>query len=293
MSDIDLPLAALRAEGYCVVRGAIDASVVAALNADLDAALADAPFCDGNFYGRSTKRLGAMLRRSSVAEAFVRHPLALGLADAVLRPWCDRVGLNLTQAIEIHGGALAQYPHRDEDMWGGPKGELDYLINVMWPLTDFTVANGATRLWPGSHLGAVGGVADEGDAVTPELAPGDVLVFLGSTLHGGGANATALPRRGLVVSYCLGWLKPFENQWLIYPPAIARTFSPELAALVGYAQHRPNLGNVEGRCPSELLWSDGLAGLPPADALNDEQTLALGDYVAGQQAAARAGLLGG
>jgi len=211
----------------------------------------------------------------------------------VLGPWCDRVGLNLTQAIEIHGGALAQYPHRDEDMWGGPKGELDYLINVMWPLTDFTVANGATRLWPGSHLGAVGGVADEADAVTPELAPGDVLVFLGSTLHGGGANATELPRRGLVVSYCLGWLKPFENQWLIYPPAIARTFSPELAALVGYAQHRPNLGNVEGRCPSELLWGDGLAGLPPADALNNEQTLALGDYVAGQQAAARAGLLGG
>ncbi|PZQ20005.1 MAG: phytanoyl-CoA dioxygenase [Sphingopyxis macrogoltabida] len=292
MTMIDLPLAELRSQGFCVVRNAVDADVVAALNADLDAAFADAPFCDGDFYGRSTKRLGGMLKRSAFAEAFVRHPLALGLADAVLGPWCDRFGLNLTQAIEIHGGAPAQYPHRDEDMWAGPKGELDYLINVMWPLTPFVRENGATRLWPGSHMaGSVAG--DEALATVPELMPGDVLVFLGSTLHGGGGNARSAARRGLVVSYCLGWLKPFENQWLVYPPEVARSFDPELAALVGYAQHRPNLGNVEGRCPTELLYGvggdgDGIGhgGLPPADALLPEQTAALGDWVTEGGAAA-------
>src|SRR3546814_6535467 len=65
-----------------------------------------------------------------------------------------------------------------------------------------------------------------------------------------------LVRRGLVVGYSLGWLKPYENQWLAYPPAVARHFSSELAALVGYRQHRPNLGNYEGRCPSVLLGDD-------------------------------------
>src|SRR3546814_17550164 len=79
------------------------------------------------------------------------------------------------------------------------------------------------------------------------------MLFLGSTLHGGGGNRSRSPRRGVIVSYCLGWLKPFELQWLVYPPAVARTFSPELAALVGYAQPRPHLGNVEGKCPSVLL----------------------------------------
>jgi hypothetical protein len=34
----------------------------------------------------------------------------------------------------------------------------------------------------------------------------------------------------MIVSYCLGWLKPYENQWLAYQPAIARAFDPELAA---------------------------------------------------------------
>src|SRR5690606_109854 len=78
-------------------------------------------------------------------------------------------------------------------------------------------------------------------------------------------------RRGCIVSYCLGWLKPYENQWLAYPPEVARGFSSELAALVGYRQHRPNLGNYEGRCPSILL-----AGPPPdrlgaIDALRPDQ----------------------
>ena len=289
--SIDLSVAELRSQGFCVVRGAVDAGVVEALNADLDAAFAAAPFCDGDFYGRTTKRLGGMLRRSALAETFVRHPLALGIADAVLGPWCDRFALNLTQAIEIHGGAPAQYPHRDEDMWAGPKGELDYLINVMWPLTPFTRDNGATRLWPGSHV-AGSAAGDEALAVVPEMMPGDVLAFLGSTLHGGGANVTCGVRRGLVVSYCLGWLKPFENQWLVYPPEVARRFDPELAALVGYAQHRPNLGNVEGRCPSELLYGGGVPGAAPADALLPEQASALRDYVA-QEEAARAGLTDG
>src|SRR3546814_3848040 len=56
------------------------------------------------------------------------------------------------------------------------------------------------------------------------------------------------PRRGIVISYCLGWLKPFELQWLVYPQQVARLVSPELAELVGYAQHRPNLEIGRASC---------------------------------------------
>lgn len=292
MTDpLDHHAAQLLGQGFTVVRGAAPAALVAALAADLDERFAATPLCDGDFYGRRTKRFGSLLIRSPHAVAFVQHELALGLADRALGSHCDRIALNLTQAVEIHEGALAQYPHRDEDMWAGPKGEIEYLINVMWPLTPFTRENGGTRLWPGSnHL--AGAMPHEENAVTPELEPGDMLVFLGSTLHGGGANRTPAPRRGLIVSYALGWLKPFELQWLVYPPAVARTFSPELAALVGYAQHRPNLGNVEGRDPSILLRDEAGDHGAVTDALRDDQAAALRDYVA-EQEAARAGLIGG
>ena len=117
----------------------------------------------------------------------------------------------------------------------------------------------------------------------PAVVPGDALLFLGSTLHGGGGNRTALPRRGIIVSYCLGWLKPFELQWLVYPPDIARTFPPDLAALVGYAQHRPNLGNVEGQCPSLLLRDHVPDHRAAIDALRPDQTQAASAFLASQQ----------
>src|SRR3546814_2413682 len=76
----------------------------------------------------------------------------------------------------------------------------------------------------------------------------------------------------------LGWLKPYENLWLSYPPNIARKFSPELAALAGYAQHRPNLGNYEGQCPSILLDDNVPDHIGAIDALRPDQEAMLADY---------------
>lgn len=117
------------------------------------------------------------------------------------------------------------------------------------------------------------------------MAPGAALMFLGSTLHGAGANLTGAVRRGLVVGYSLGWLKPYENQWLAYPPPVARHFSPDLAALVGYRQHRPNLGNYEGRCPSILLGDAVPDHLAAIDALRPDQQTMMAAYVEDQRRA--------
>lgn len=275
---VDRETALLARDGYCVVERAVDPSLIQRINAELDPRFAATPMCHGDFYGPRTKRFGALLTRAPETARLVMNDRVLAVAEAALLPWCERIALNLTQAIEIHPGALAQAPHRDHDMWGGPKGTLEYLVNVMWPLDPFTRANGGTRLWPGSHVDPEMVDLDEADAIVPRLIPGDALLFLGSTLHGGGRNGSPMPRRGIVISYCLGWLKPFELQWLVYPPAVARQFTPELAALVGYAQHRPNLGNVEGQCPSVLL-RDGVPDyLPAVDALRPDQAEAVAEF---------------
>lgn len=276
--------ARLATKGYAVIKGALPRSTIAAIDRDLAPVFADTPFCRGPFYGETTKRFGRLLTRSPLAERLVLHPGILALADHVLGPWCDTIQLNLAQAIEIHPGAPAQFPLRDQEMWRGALGTTEYLLNVMWPLVSFTAANGATLIWPDSH----GAAALAPDPVGPPVAaiadPGDAVLFLGSTLHGAGANVTGMPRRGIIVSYCLGWLKPYENQWLTYPPAVARHFSPELAALVGYRQHRPNLGNVEGQCPS-ILFDGELAGpVAATDALRPDQTTMLADFVARRSA---------
>lgn len=257
--------------GYCILPDVVPKATIDALAADLDPVFAATPFGTGDFYGHRTKRFGSLLGRSRYVERLVLEPTILAAVQAILAGACDRIQLNVAQAIEIHPGEVRQFPHRDHDMWAGAKGEHEYLVNVIWPLDPFTAANGATHLYPGSH-GAAGMEREApGEPVVAECEPGSAICFLGSTVHGAGANVTDHSRRAIVIGYSLGWLKPYENLWLAYPPDVARSFSPELAALAGYAQHRPNLGNYEGQCPSILL-RDQVPQHPGAiDALRPDQ----------------------
>lgn len=265
----------LSAQGWCILRDLLPRPQIEALARDLAPTFDATPFCSGDFYGGRTKRFGSLLKRSPHMAKLVQSPEILALVENALLPWCDTIQLNLSQAIALHPGAPLQFPHRDQDMWQGVKGEVEYLVNVMWPLTPFTKDNGATLIYPESHGEAALDEAWSGDQVAAECDLGDAIVFLGSTLHGAGANQSTEVRNAIVVSYCLGWLKPYENQWLAYPPHIARSFDPELAALVGYRQHRPNLGNYEGICPSILLQDNIPAHIGAVDALRPDQVEAV------------------
>ncbi|QGN54092.1 phytanoyl-CoA dioxygenase family protein [Novosphingobium sp. Gsoil 351] len=281
-ATIDRWAADLFGDGYCVIPDLVPARDIARLDEDLAPDFCFTPFCQGKFYGEKTKRFGRVLARTDHATPLVMHPLVLGVVKRVLDPWCDTIQLNLTQGISIYPGALAQMPHRDQDMWGGPKGKVEYLVNVMWPISRFTRENGATRIWRNSHMARINDNFCEGDEVVPEMAPGSALLFLGSTLHAAGANCSSETRRALVTGYSLGWLKAYENQILAYPPMIARTFDPELAALVGYRQHRPNLGNFDGQCPSVLLGPIPTEPLAAIDALRPDQVAAVDAHAAAQ-----------
>jgi ectoine hydroxylase-related dioxygenase (phytanoyl-CoA dioxygenase family) len=280
---VDLWSERLLVDGYCVIPDLLPPAAIAALDADLEPDFVETPFCEGRFYGERTKRFGRLLARSPHAAALVQHVLVLGVVDRVLSPWCDSFQLNLTQAIAVHPGALPQMPHRDQDMWRGEIGEVEYLVNVMWPFTPYTEENGATRVWPESHRHhALLEVPNSSEQV-PEYGPGSALLMLGSTLHAAGGNKSHQVRRGMIAGYSLGWLKSYENQFLAYPPDIARTFTPELAALIGYRQHRPNLGNYEGRCPSVLLGDAPPPRLAAVDALRPDQVVAVDQHAAEQR----------
>lgn len=274
----------LLADGFCVIPGLSAATEIARIDKELDADFACAAFSLGHFYGLRTKRIGSLLRRSRHVARLVLDATILETARAVLGPSCDRFQLNVAQGIEIHPGEIEQFPHRDHDMWPCPKNGREFLLNLMWPLTPFTRENGATRIWPGSHRWDEVSSAAPGTPVIAECDPGSAICFLGSTLHAAGANRSPAPRRGLVIGYSLGWLKPYENASLAYPPQVARHFPPELAQLAGYAQHRPNLGNFEGACPSILLGHDVPSQPRAADCLTPEQQAAVAAFAREREA---------
>src|SRR3546814_20108535 len=84
------------------VAPAVEPALIACREADLDARFAATPLCQGAFYGERTRRFGSLLTRSPAMERLAMHPLVLEIVEQMLLPWCERVALNLTQAIEIH-----------------------------------------------------------------------------------------------------------------------------------------------------------------------------------------------
>lgn len=276
---LDTSLDRLRAEGYAVIRNAVPEAAMDAISADLAPWFDATPRCRGDFYGWKTTRFGSLLSKAESTHRLVLAPRILGLVDAILGPHCDFYQLNLSQAVRIHPGERAQVPHRDEEMWPCRKGRAEYLVNVMWALDDFTFENGATRLWPRSQFASLDRGIDPDAAVAAEMPRGSALVFLGSLTHGGGANTSAGPRTGIIFSYCLGWLKQYENQFLAYPPAVAKRFPKLLRDLIGYRIHRPNLGGYEGQDPS-VLFESASSALPAVDALPETVEAEVSAYYA-------------
>jgi len=267
----------LRAHGYVLLENAVADATIDAVADDLEPYFAATPRCHGDFYGWNTTRFGSLLLKSPSAQQLVLNRHVLGLVEGVLGTHCDRFQLNLSQAVRIHPGERQQVPHRDEEMWPVAKGRMEYLVNVLWALDDFTQENGATRIWPRSHLEPLDRRVDPKLGVIAEMPRGSALVFLGSLTHCGGANLSTAARTGVIFSYCLGWLRQYENQYLAYPPEIARAFPEELQALIGYRIHRPNLGGYEGQEPSVLLEGAGEA-LPALDALPESTAADIAAY---------------
>jgi len=116
----------------------------------------------------------------------------------------------------------------------------------MWALDDFTLDNGATRVAIGSHGKTDDHKESELTVEQAVMSRGSVLFYLGSTVHGGGANTSASPRSGLINTYSLGWLRQEENHYLTIPRHVADKLPESVRRLMGYQSHGPYLGVYPG-----------------------------------------------
>ncbi|WP_417625194.1 phytanoyl-CoA dioxygenase family protein [Paremcibacter congregatus] len=252
-NDIESHTASLKKHGFVVIPNLIRGPELASFSRDICDAFKNTPYSEGSFGGLKTKRMGRIFSKSKQARDLAVHPLVLGVIKNILGDYCDRIQINLTQAIQIAPGELEQYLHRDDELFPFPKSTAEFMVNAMWAIDDFTEMNGATVIWPGSHRQGLAQSNPAEETIQATMKRGSVLIWLGSLQHGGGANNSLFPRTGVAISYCLGWLRQAENQYLAYPPHIAKEFNAELQDLIGYKVHRPNLGWYEGQEPSILF----------------------------------------
>jgi len=241
--------ATLEDDGYCVVENVIDRNTVAGIRAELATLFATTPFGRDDFEGRRTKRIYALFAKTRVLDDLATHPLVLDALDRVLGP----AQLSAPTAIEIGPGEHAQVLHPDDAIYPLARPHMELVVNVMWPLDDFTEANGATRVVAGSHRWVDERPGPDAETVSVAMPAGSALMYVGSIWHGGGANTTERSRVGVVLHYSAAWVRQVENHVLAVPPEVARTLPERLQELLGYNVYPPFLGYVDGRHPRRLL----------------------------------------
>jgi ectoine hydroxylase-related dioxygenase (phytanoyl-CoA dioxygenase family) len=239
-------------QGYTVVEDAIEPDLVDELVETLDRLEHDLEIvpADNAFEGRRTTRVYNLLVHGEVFARVPVHPNVLPLIEGVLDPGCL---LSSLSSIAIGPDETPQPIHADDQIIPLPKPHPAVVCNSMWALTDFTEANGATRLVPGSHLQDSPDLTQRYDSIPAVMGRGSVLVWHGSLWHGGGENTTDERRIGLACNYCAGYVRQQENQQLGIPRAIARGFDRRLARLCGYGIYSGLIGHIDKHDPIELL----------------------------------------
>src|SRR5262249_5581506 len=262
----------LQRHGGVVVEGLLGADTLDRLNREIDPVLSQArpdrnflnPALDW-FFGKRTRHIPAVASKSrAFVTEVLTHPTLLGVSDAILGPSCARFQLNLAHILDRGPGSEQQFIHRDELVWVHvPRPHPELQVASVIALVDFTADNGATRVVPGSHRWDWERMPQADEFAIAEMPAGSAGVYLGSTLQGGGPNTTADQwRRGMHLSYVVGWLRTEENHYLATPPAIARTLPRQAQELLGYAAHDAlasgggYLGALDLRDPVEML-ADG------------------------------------
>ena len=149
-------------------------------------------------------RLANLVNKGAIFDQLYTHPKLLAAVEHVLGNGIKLSSLNYRAA---RPGKGLQKLHVD---WKEAVGPGDYKVcNSIWLLDDFSRANGATRLVPGSHLwGKV--PADEmhdpeaphPDEMILEATAGTTVVFNSHVWHGGTMNRTDQPRRAIHSYFC-------------------------------------------------------------------------------------------
>lgn len=197
-----------------------------------------------DFEGYRTLRLSEILARSRASADLVGETFTLGIVDAILLPHCINYRIGSCTGIEILPGETDQQLHRDDGIYPISIQGMELQVSAMWALDEFTPDNGATRVVPGSHTGPSRSVPEKaGQSVQATMPKGSLLLYLGSVLHGGGANRTNAPRMGLINTYALGWLRQEENHYLAIPREVADSYPAHIRKLMGYEPHGPMLGS--------------------------------------------------
>jgi hypothetical protein len=236
-------------DGFALIERYLTDEDVASKKADLSRVLRSVPTGRNDFEGFSTQRIYALFAKTRTFDTQGTDAMLLEVLERVLGRGFQ---LSAPVGISIGPGETAQNLHRDDGVYPVPRPHGGLVVNMIFALDDFTEENGATIVIPASHKWTNERPDESTPTIRAVMPAGSVMIFLGNTLHAGGANNTDKPRLGVILEYCAGWLRPQENHVLGVPKQIVKQLPEKLQELLGY-NVLGLLGNVDGRNPRKYL----------------------------------------
>ena len=240
--------AALQEFGAVILEEFIGPAILDAFNVEVDSLLAAAHSEEqgfvseavAQFFGDRVTHLSGLAGKVPLFNQHILcHPRYMDVCEHFLKPNCSDYQLNIAHLMERRPGSEAQFIHRDAWVWKRmPVTAGEIQVASLVALSDFTAENGGTLIVPGSHLWDDQRYPQPGEEIATRMSAGSAVIYLGNTFHGGGGNTTANEvRRGLHVSYTLGWLRTEENQCLATPLEVARKLPLRSQQLLGFGVH--------------------------------------------------------
>ena len=241
-SSRTLVLDVLERDGVVVVEGFLAEARVDALVSDLQPHLDAVSWCNtgandiDEFFGLRTKRLHGLVGLSKHVGELIVEPLLLEMCDRFLSPNAREYRLSTGELMALGLGETEQTLHRDADSWYHfPQPRPDLLVSANIALTDFTEANGATVVVPGSHKWQRDRKPEASEKTQATMSRGSVLLYNGDVMHGGGANHAGELRIGLYLGYILSWLRPIENHCITSGIEALRAAPARVRQLLDYS----------------------------------------------------------
>ena len=293
--DFDTLRSDLETFGYGLIEGALDAATLRAVQDRLfEQAAAERTLHNMKNPANTdpvNQWVGMLLNKGDVFFGLIEHPLAMSLIGHVLGP--DYV-VSCVDAQIQHPGSSTMPLHTDQ-WWMPPpvapgamaaqpsaiarnsgdavdpspaSGPISPAVaaNVMWMVTDFSEANGATRVVPRSHLSGRQpdpSVPHKVPSVPAEGPAGTAIVFDARLWHGAGANSTEAARFGITTTCCAPQCRPLENYTRGLRPDVLARCPPERLARLGFAAWSSygHTGDPESRLAAD--GSEALGELGP------------------------------
>ena len=273
-------ISSLNHHGYCILENYITNPF--SLQQEFTKILPSTPTGRNRFEGAFTKRAYNLFNKTRAFDELVTDPFLLHVVEDILQS--EHYLLSSTVGISIGSNEKSQPPHRDDGKYPIHRPHNELVMNMIVAIDDFTIENGGTVLYPGSHKWIYQGENDyatrnvipnelkvtpvrkneqsiqqtipqlkNNPAISCVMPAGSVMLYRGSLLHGGGANSSSKPRLGVLIEFIQAWLRPQENHLLGVERDVVRKLPMKLQEMLGWTVSPPFIGFVDGRHPKRLL----------------------------------------